>query len=331
MYFVYMIINGYGKLYIGVSVNPEGRLKEHNTKRGSVFTKSGSFKIIFKERHSTLAEARRREIQIKKWRRGKKEMLIKQYQKGLSTKIQENLPKIKIIYQDQDVLVIEKPAGLTVHPVENKFHGASPSNTLVNQLIKQFPEIKNVGDPSTNSGQENLRPGIVHRLDKDTSGLMIIARNNSSFDFLKKQFQERKVVKKYLALVFGKVKDKKGVITKSISFSKKDRKKRSPLLDEKSKKAWTEYSVLKYFNNFTLLEVGIKTGRTHQIRVHLASIGHPIAGDSQYKFKRQIPPSNLKRQFLHAAVLKIKLPSGKMMEFNSELPHDLKGIIKTLS
>ncbi len=227
--------------------------------------------------------------------------------------------RIKIIYQDQDVLVIEKPAGLTVHPIKSE-----QEDTLVNQLINQFPEIKNVGE-------DKLRPGIVHRLDKDTSGLMIIARNNSSFDFLKEQFQERKVVKKYLALVFGKIKDKKGTITKSISFSKKDRKKRSPLLDEKSKKAWTEYSVLKYFKNFTLLEVGIKTGRTHQIRVHLASIGHPIAGDSQYKFKRQIPPSNLKRQFLHATALKIKLPSGKMMEFNSELPDDLKEIIKTLS
>lgn len=226
--------------------------------------------------------------------------------------------KLKIIYQDQDILVIEKPAGLVVHLIKPEDKG-----TLVNQLIDQFPEIKNVGE-------DPLRPGIVHRLDKDTSGLMVIAKNNLAFSFLKEQFQERKITKKYLALVFGKVKDKKGTITKSIGFSKKDYKKRTPLLDENSKKAWTEYKVLKYFKDYSLLEVLIKTGRTHQIRVHLTSIGHPIAGDNQYKFKRQIPPQGLERQFLHAFYLKFKLPSGKIMKFKSELSDDLRNVLEKL-
>jgi len=326
MYYVYIVINSHSKLYTGVSADPENRLSEHNTQRGSIFTKSGDFKIIFKEEYPTLAEARQREIQIKKWRREKKEILIERYQKGLPTKIQKSLPKIKIIYQDKDILVVDKPAGLTVHPIK-----PGQSNTLVNQLLIQFPEIKNIGDPSTNSGQENLRPGIVHRLDKDTSGLMIIARNNQAFNFLKEQFAQRKVVKKYLALVFGKVKDKKGIIAKSISLSKKDYKKRSALLDEKSRKALTEYRVLKTFKDYTLLEVFPKTGRTHQIRIHLASIGHPIVGDKQYKFKRQTSPKKLSRQFLHASVLKFKLLNGKMIEFKSELPDDLEEVLNFLS
>jgi len=216
------------------------------------------------------------------------------------------------------MLVIDKPAGLVVHPINPE-----QDDTLVNGLIARYPEIKKVGDDA-------LRPGIVHRLDKDTSGLMVVAKNNSAFECLKKQFQQRKVEKKYLALVMGKVKDKKGIITKAISLSKKDHRKRSALLDDKAKKAWTEYQVLKSFKDYTLLEVKPKTGRTHQIRVHLASIGHPIAGDKQYKFKRQPWPENLNRQFLHATYLKFQLPDGKMMEFKSELPKDLEEVIGTV-
>lgn len=226
--------------------------------------------------------------------------------------------KINLIYQDENILVIDKPAGINVHPANPK-----QKDALTNILLKQFPEIKNVGD-------DPLRPGIVHRLDKDTSGLLIVARNNSAFDFIKQQFQDRIIEKKYLALVFGHVKDKKGTITKSISASKKDHRKRSALLDEKSKPAWTEYQVREYFDGYTLLEAYPKTGRTHQIRIHLASIGHPIAGDKQYQFKRQTPPSDLNRQFLHAFYLKFQLPSGKMIEFRSELPDDLREVLNKL-
>jgi len=226
--------------------------------------------------------------------------------------------KLKVVFENKDIVVIDKPSGLTVHPVNPE-----QDDTLVNGLIASYPEIKNVGDDA-------LRPGIVHRLDKDTSGLMVVAKNNTAFEYLKKQFAERKVIKKYLALVCGQVKDKRGIITKAISLSKKDHKKRSALLDDKAKKAWTEYQVLKIFKDYTLLEVKPKTGRTHQIRVHLASIGHPLAGDKQYKFKRQPWPENLNRQFLHAAYLKFQLPDGKIMEFKSELPKNLEEVIGTV-
>ena len=225
----------------------------------------------------------------------------------------------KIIYQDNNIVIIDKPAGLTVHPTKPE-----QTNTLVNQLISYYPEIKKVGD-------DPMRPGIVHRLDKDTSGLIIIAKNNKSFGYIKKQFQQRKVIKKYLALVHEKVKDNKGTITKAISLSKKDYKKRSALLDDKSKSAWTEYKVIKRFDNYTLLEVYPKTGRTHQIRIHLKSIGHPVVGDKQYKFKRQKTPQGLTRQFLHAQYLKFKKVDGKIAEFKSELPKDLENILLKLN
>jgi len=225
---------------------------------------------------------------------------------------------LKIVFENQDIIIINKPAGLTVHPTRPE-----QDNTLVNQLLDYYPEIKDVGE-------DVLRPGIIHRLDKDTSGLMVIAKNNKSFEYLKDLFKNREITKKYLALVHGKVKDKKGTITKSISLSKKDHLKRSALLDEKSKPAWTEYQVKKYFNNYTLLEVTPKTGRTHQIRIHLTSIGHPITGDKQYKFKRQINPKNLNRQFLHASYLKFKLPDGKIAEFKSKLPQGLKEVLESI-
>jgi len=225
---------------------------------------------------------------------------------------------MKIIYQDQDIVVIDKPANLTVHPIRKE-----QTNTLIDKLIDLYPEIKQVGD-------DPLRPGIVHRLDKDTSGLMIIAKNNQAFEHFKKQFQDRKIIKKYLALVHGKVKDQKGTITKSISLSKKDYKKRSALLSDKSKIALTEYKIKQIFKDYTLLEVTPKTGRTHQIRIHLASIGHPIAGDKQYKFKRQSPPEKLTRQFLHAYYLKFKLPNGKIVELKSELAQDLKQVLESI-
>ena len=225
--------------------------------------------------------------------------------------------KLKIIYEDKDIIVINKPAGLVVHPLKPE-----QDDTLVNELLAYCPEIKNVGD-------DPLRPGIVHRLDKDTSGLMLIAKNNQAFEYFKKQFQERKIEKKYIALVHGKVKDKKGIITKAISLSRKDHKKRSALFDEKAKKARTEYKVLKYYKNYTLLEVFPKTGRTHQIRIHLASIGHPIVGDKQYKFKRQVCPKGLYRQFLHAHYLKFRMLNGKIAKFKSKLPEDLENILKS--
>jgi len=225
---------------------------------------------------------------------------------------------MKILFEDNNIIIIDKPANLTVHPINE-----TQKDTLVDQLLAYYPEIKNVGD-------NILRPGIVHRLDKDTSGLMVIAKNNKVFEHLKKQFQNREITKKYLTLVHGIVKDDQGIMTKSISFSKKDFKKRSALLDENSKSAITRYEVIERFKDYTLLQASPETGRTHQIRIHCHSIGHPVVGDQQYKFKRKITPENLTRQFLHAAYLKFKLVDGKMMEFKSELPKELKEVIESI-
>ena len=236
---------------------------------------------------------------------------------------EENFSDIKIIYEDDNVVVLDKPAGILVHPAPS-----SKNFTLADFLLKRYPRIKNVGE-------NKLRPGIVHRLDKDTSGIIIAAKNNQSFDFLKKQFQERKTEKKYQALVYGKVRNKKGMIDLAIARSK-NKYGRQTVIDTakkeylKSRSATTFYEVMKYFNDYTLLKVTPKTGRMHQIRVHLKAIGHPIAGDPKYKF-RKLPAVNLKRQFLHAAKLKITLPNGKTKVFRSELAGDLKEFLKEVN
>jgi len=226
--------------------------------------------------------------------------------------------KVPIVYENNDIIVIDKPAGLLVHPTDKK-----EKNTLIDWLINKYPEIKNIGD-------DKLRPGIVHRLDRDTSGLIVIAKNKKIFDWLKNQFKNRLTKKKYLALVTGKLKDKTGIITKSISRSRKKDGRQTTAPIGKRKEAITEYKTLKEFQDYSLLEVLPKTGRTHQIRVHLASIGHPIAGDKKYKFKRQPCPKNLERQFLHAAYLRFRLPNGEIIESESSLPENLQKTLDKL-
>jgi 23S rRNA pseudouridine1911/1915/1917 synthase len=213
--------------------------------------------------------------------------------------------KIPIIYEDNNVIVINKPAGLLVHP--------STSSGQVQTLINYFPKTK-----------------LVHRLDKDTSGLMVVVKNEKTSNWLKSQFKNRKIKKKYLALVIGKVKDKRGIISKTISKSRKRGGSQTTTPIGKRREAITRYKVLKEYNDYTLLEVSPETGRTHQIRVHLASINHPIAGDEKYKFKRQVFPKNLKRQFLHASYLQFQMPDNKMMKFQSKLPDELKNVLENL-
>jgi len=218
-------------------------------------------------------------------------------------------------------MVIEKTAGIVVFP-----EGKSKTNTLADYLIKEYPELKKAGKPP--------RYGIVHRLDKDTSGILLIAKNNSSLSFLQKQFKERKVIKKYLALVAGIVKKDSGKIETLMGRSPKNRKKQRVFLEgepksENKRRAITLYKVIDRFKNCTFLEVEPKTGRKHQIRCHLAWIHHPIIGDKLYGFKNQLN-FNLNRHFLHASYLKITLPTGEEKEFRSDLPSELKNIIKTL-
>jgi len=234
--------------------------------------------------------------------------------------------KFDVVYEDESLAVIDKPAGLLVHPIKNpksKIQNPKLAEfTLVDWLINRYPEIKKVGD------EPELRPGIVHRLDKDTSGLMVIARNQETFEFLKAQFKEKKVEKRYLALVWGRVAKDEGQITLPIGRSRKFGRQAAGLKAKNTRPALTEFKVRERFGDFTLLEVYPKTGRTHQIRAHLASIGHPIAGDRLYAKKAA---AGLGRQFLHAYFLKFTAPGGKVFQFQSELPDDLKEYLAGLA
>jgi len=230
--------------------------------------------------------------------------------------------ELKIIYEDENLLVVNKPAGLNVYSeTENT------EKTLIDRLLESYPELKNVGSPP--------RYGIAHRLDKDTSGLILVAKTNQALFFLQKQFKNRTIQKKYTALIVGNVKTESGIIETLIGRSPKDGKKQKIFLlgepgSEGKRQAVTEYKVVERFDDYTLLEVIPKTGRKHQIRCHLSHIHHPIAGDKVYGFKNQPKPKELTRHFLHASYLKIQLPNNETKEFKSELPEELKKIINSL-
>ncbi len=230
---------------------------------------------------------------------------------------------MKIIFENKDLLVIDKPSGIVVFP-ERK----GEEKTLIDLLLEKYPNLKNTGTAP--------RYGVVHRLDKDTSGIILIAKTNQSLSFLQKQFKQRKVEKKYVLLMVGKLKNNKGIIETLIGRAKKDKRKQKvyfpyePSGNKKLRKAKTEYKVIEEFKNSTLVEASPTTGRKHQLRVHFAYLGHPIAGDKLYGFKNQIIPLGLKRQFLHAKYLKISLLNGKTKELNSQLPENLKKILNNL-
>jgi len=239
---------------------------------------------------------------------------------------------LKIIYKDENLLVIDKPAGIVVFPEGQTIK--NEEKTLIDYLIEKYPELKNAG--------EAPRYGIVHRLDKDTSGVLLVAKTTEALIFLQKQFINRRVEKKYTALAVGQIKEGWGEIKTLIGRSKSDGRKQKvyPLTDKNPKgkrEAITDFKVIKRFEDYTLLEVQIKTGRRHQIRCHLSYLQHPIAGDKLYGFKNQPTPENLIRQFLHASYLKIQLPpngdnpNGKTEEFKSDLPLEFKNILENLS
>jgi len=219
---------------------------------------------------------------------------------------------LKVIYEDDDLLVVDKPAGLTVHPAPGH-----PEHTLVNAILARFPHLADIGD--------SLRPGVVHRLDKDTSGVMLVAKNSAAQIRLARQFQSHSVTKAYLALVTGRLAPENGIIEADIGRDPRNRKKMAVVA--RGREARTEYRVVKYIGNYTLLEVMPETGRTHQIRVHLAAIGFPVVGDKVYGVKSEY----LSRQLLHASRLGFKLPStGKYVEFESELPPDLEQALEDM-
>jgi len=237
----------------------------------------------------------------------------------------EKIP-LDIIYEDKDVIVINKPPGLTVHPGTGRAKG-----TLVNALLYHCRDLSGIGG--------ELRPGIVHRIDKDTSGVLVVAKNDKSHQFLAKQFKEHSIKRRYLAIVSGYVKKDEGTVDLPIGRHISERKKMS-VRTRKGRRAVTHYRVLKRFPFHTLLEVTLETGRTHQIRVHLSAIHHPVIGDPVYG-KENIPSGlsqkavmlikNLKRQALHAETLGIIHPeTNEYVEWTAPLPRDMEAIINAL-
>lgn len=226
--------------------------------------------------------------------------------------VPEPIP-LQVIYDDPDLAVIDKPAGLVVHPAAGHARG-----TLVNALLARYPKLA-IGT--------SLRPGIVHRLDKDTSGLMVIAKNDIAQASLCGQIKERQVLKEYLALVHGHVQATHGTIDAPIGRDPRDRKRMA--LVAGGRMARTHFSLKERFAEYDLLDVRLETGRTHQIRVHLASIGHPVAGDKVYG--RPDRDIGLERQFLHAFRLGFRLPrTDEYVEFTSPLPADLEATLERL-
>lgn len=233
-----------------------------------------------------------------------------------------NLP-LKILYNEHGLLVIDKPAGLVIHPGAG-FKGES----LAAALLFHFQDIKVVG--------EDYRPGIVHRLDKETSGVMLVAKTPEMYEYLKDAFAQRKIRKEYLALVLGRLEKSAGRIDLPIGKSRRDFRKMAVKEAVDPKAALTEYRVVeelqdpKTLDFYSLIKVKLHTGRTHQIRVHLANLGHPLLGDELYGGKK-VKITGLNRQFLHAQKIEVRLPDGTWIEAESPLPEDLRVFLKSLN
>lgn len=241
------------------------------------------------------------------------EVLVRLYDAEPIDILPENIP-IDIVYQDDDVAVINKQQGLTVHPA-----GGSFSNTLVNALLYHIKDLSGING--------DIRPGIVHRLDKDTSGLMVVAKNDTAHVSLSRQIATKECKRIYYALTEGVLKMDSGIIDQPLARSKIDRKKIA--IDQNGRNALTHFEVIERFANNTLVRYELKTGRTHQIRVHSAYIGHPIVGDKAYGFKRQ--RFVLDGQLLHSKELQFAHPkTGEIMKFNSDLPDYFSRILTIL-
>jgi len=224
----------------------------------------------------------------------------------------EDIP-LDIIYEDADVAVVNKPQGIVVHP-----SAGHTSGTLVNALMYHVKDLSSINGV--------VRPGIVHRIDKDTSGLLMIAKNDKAHNALAAELKDKKSLRKYVAIVHGNLPNDRGVIEAPIGRSDKDRKKQA--VTAKGKPAVTRFTVLERFGNYTLVELQLETGRTHQIRVHMAYIGHPVAGDPLYGPRKTLKGHG---QFLHAKTLGFTHPTnGELVEFTAEEPAIFKETLEKL-
>ncbi|MDO4535338.1 MAG: RluA family pseudouridine synthase [Clostridium perfringens] len=225
----------------------------------------------------------------------------------------ENIP-LEIIYEDKDVIIVNKPKDMVVHPAPGNYNG-----TLVNALLYHCSDLSGINGV--------IRPGIVHRIDKDTSGILVIAKNDLAHNDLAAQFKEHSIKREYYALVEGRIKKDEGTIDAPIGRHPNNRLKFA--VSDGGKRAVTHYKVLEVFNSCTLVKCTLETGRTHQIRVHMAFIGHPLVGDTVYGLKKQKLTNS--GQVLHAKTLGFIHPSTKeYVEFNSNLPKEYKEILRKL-
>ena len=243
--------------------------------------------------------------------------VLRSSEKNLGGPLPERNIEICVIYEDDDLLVVDKQAGLVVHP-----GAGNETGTLVNGLLGRWPDLVNVGSLS--------RPGIVHRLDRGTSGLLVVAKTQKAYDSLTAQFSDRSTGRRYLALVWGKLEAESGSVDAPIGRSKKDRVRMAVISSGKT--ARTNYEVDQRWSDpeLTLLKCKLETGRTHQIRVHLSAIGHPLVGDELYGGLRD--GIELARPFLHAAFLEFSHPiNGTRIAFESQLPDDLKQTLNSLA
>jgi len=235
--------------------------------------------------------------------------------------------EVSKVYEDDNLLVVNKPYGLITH----RKNATDTQPALTDWVVTNYPALENIGEPFIASGTPLSRCGIVHRLDKDTSGLIVIAKDQPSFDYLKKLFQTRSIQKHYYALVYGAPKETSGIIDAPlgrIGLKRTTQLEGNNLID--GKPAITEYKVTKKFDKYALLDVSPKTGRTHQIRVHLKSIGHPIVGDIVYAPKGWQKPPGLTRLFLHAYKLELTTPDHKSLTLECDLPADLQNFLSML-
>ena len=264
-----------------------------------------------------------------KLRGGERISVLGEAQRAPLKALAEDIP-LDIVYEDDDLAVIDKPAGMMVHAGAGATEDARNRGTLVNALLHHLQSLSGVGG--------ELRPGIVHRLDKETSGLIIVAKNDDAHRKLSAQFAAREVKKKYVALVHGWVKKDSGTLTESISRDPVRRMKMTTRLAG-GRTAVTHYRVARRldtkYGKFTLLDVKIDTGRTHQIRVHVSTMGHPVVGDTTYGAPKQVRGKNavtaIARNFLHAAELEFRHPrTGETISLRSELPGELREFLKRI-